>query len=211
MLALSGPTQVGWLREMFFLKFALTLLTVSTTSGIPYPRRTRTGYSVTIMNDSSLGDFKGAVHTWLAIRAPHKPTTYFSFTSADFKRELIARVSPGRSSVDEHLKQRTPSEQTTLEISLWQYNQMIRSIDEFYRQKPVYSMLPTDDTTYNCVTAANRILSSANIHLLRGYRDPVLLGLKLATVGSVLGKCLATPNIFMFLSFTLFSSLCVLL
>ncbi|KAL1463777.1 hypothetical protein WDU94_015493 [Cyamophila willieti] len=154
---------------MLFLNLALKLMAIS---GIPYPfaRRLSSGYSVTIMNDSALGDFKGAVHTWLAITAPNKPTTYFSFTTG------------GRSSVDEDLKQRRPTEQTTLKISSWQYDQMIRSIDEFYRQRPEYSVIPTDDTTYNCVTAANRILNSAGIHLLDGFKDPVLLGFKLASI-----------------------------
>lgn len=171
----------------------------------------KSGYSVTILNDSSLGDMTGAVHTWLALRAPNRNITYFSFTSADFKTELTSHTSRGKSSVNEHLRRRKPNEQATLKISQAQYERMLREISEFYREKPMYSMLPLDDGTYNCVTAAHRILSAGGIHVLRGYRDPVLLGLKLATVGSVLERCLVRPNIFMFLSFTLFSSLCLLL
>lgn len=191
---------------MIPLQITIAILLVTTSCGAPHGN-----YSVTILNDSSLGNFLGAVHTWLAIRSPWN-TTLFSFTSADFKRGLVNKVSLGRSSVDDKLKKRKPNEEFTFDITERQHTQLIQAIEDFYKTRPKYSLLPQDDSTYNCVTAANKILSAANIHFLKGYEDPFMLGLRLATVRSVLEKCLASPNIFMFLlSFKLFSSFYFLL
>lgn len=71
-------------------------------------------YTVTILNDSSVGDLTGAVHTWLRIRCS-RDVTYFSFTSADFKRGLLGGTVAGKSSVDEKLQRRRPNEEVSSE------------------------------------------------------------------------------------------------
>lgn len=71
-------------------------------------------YTVTILNDSSVGDLTGAVHTWLRITSS-RDVTYFSFTSADFKRGLLGGKVAGKSSVDEKLQRRRPNEEVSSE------------------------------------------------------------------------------------------------
>lgn len=71
-------------------------------------------YTVTILNDSSVGDLTGAVHTWLRITSS-RDVIYFSFTSADFKRGLLGGTVAGKSSVDEKLQRRRPNEEVSSE------------------------------------------------------------------------------------------------
>lgn len=54
----------------------------STENSIVSSKKSRKTHSVTILNDSSLGDFVGTVHTWLLLRSPTKAPTYFSFSHA---------------------------------------------------------------------------------------------------------------------------------
>ncbi|XP_026679848.1 uncharacterized protein LOC113467702 [Diaphorina citri] len=73
------------------------LLLISTTHAAPLGGKSsqKRKYSVTILNDSSVGDFIGTVHTWLAIRSPDKETTYFSFSHV---KGATWKVVPGESS-----------------------------------------------------------------------------------------------------------------
>ncbi|KAI5751686.1 hypothetical protein M8J77_009951 [Diaphorina citri] len=186
------------------------LLLISTTYAAPLGGKSsqKRKYSVTVLNDSSVGDFIGTVHTWLAIRSPDKETTYFSFSHV---KGATWKVVPGESSVDKHLKNRSPTERFTMTITPVQYDQMIQAIDDFYKTKPKYSLFPQDDNSYNCVTASNKILNAANIHILDGYMDPVMLGIRLSSISSILNKCIFRPNIFMLFGFTFHKAFCLFL
>ncbi|KAL1463781.1 hypothetical protein WDU94_015494 [Cyamophila willieti] len=149
---------------MDLLWFIIAVLTASTVSAAPAPSSSKGNYSVTILNDSSLGDLMGTVHTWLKLKSPNKNTTYFSFSHA---KGATWKIRPGVSSVDKWLKTRKPSETFRISISERQYEQMIQAIDEFYKTKPNYSLFPeSKDNSYNCVTATNKILNAVDKELV---------------------------------------------
>lgn len=177
---------------MYFIwpSAVLASLLISSTSAAPI---SGSGYSVTILNDSSVGDMIGTVHTWLKLRAPSGDPTYFSFSHAE---GATWKVVPGISTADDWLKFRRPTETYKIKIDRKQYENMIRAIDEFYKRKPKYSLFPEGDESYNCVTAANSILRAGGIKILEGYLEPVFLGWRLASTRSLLDKCLLRPNLF---------------
>lgn len=127
-------------------------------------------YSVTIKNDSSLVDRIGFVHTWLTLNIPGA-TKYFSFSNSD-GLSLIGFDSPGKSSVEEHLKKRPPTEDHTINITEIQYVVLNKEFDDFYKRNPNYDLTPDNEGDYNCVTASRAILQAAGIHYLDGIQTP---------------------------------------
>lgn len=130
-------------------------------------------YSITIMNDASLTDGQGAIHTWLMINGSGKATKYFSFSNSD-NLSLIGVDSDGKSSVDEHLIARKPTETFDIAISKQQYDLLIREIVDFYTRdpKPKYDLTPDREGDYNCVTASSAILEAAGIEFLKKIQSP---------------------------------------
>lgn len=81
-----------------------------------------TAHSVTIMNDSQLGDKQGAVHTWLKLNRPVGIDTslnyYFSFESnvgAGFI--LLGMDVPGKCTNINHIANRVAGESLTISIT----------------------------------------------------------------------------------------------
>lgn len=144
-----------------------------------------TEYSVTIMNDSKLGDKQGAVHTWLVFNRGNNKD-YFSFESRDHAGFTMAGFdTPGKCTDDDHIKERPASESETIDITEAQYNQLIEAKTRFCQLATTYDLIPNgirDDPTiiappvkandYNCVTASNAILQVANIDILRNCQTP---------------------------------------
>lgn len=129
-------------------------------------------YSVTIMNDASLVDLEGVVHTWLIINSTGQPSQYFSFSNTDSLGSLIGIDSPGKSSVDEKLISRPPSEKITLEITKLQYDALLKESVDFYKRNPKYDLTPDNEGDYNCVTASRTLLKIAGIYYLDNIQTP---------------------------------------
>lgn len=128
-------------------------------------------HSVTIMNDASLVDGEGAVHTWLMANSTGHPTQYFSFSNSD-TASIIGFDSPGKSSVDEHLKKRLPTEKVSLAITKQQYDMLIKEFTDFYNRNPKYDLTPDNEGDYNCVTASRLMLQIAGIYYLDNIQTP---------------------------------------
>lgn len=122
-------------------------------------------YSVIILNDASLIDGQGAIHTWLKIIGTGLPEKYFSFSNSD-KLSMLGKDSDGKSSVDEALKARVPTEVYPIDISKQQYDVLVKEIDDFYKRepKPKYDLTPDNEGDFNCVTASRIILQMAGIY-----------------------------------------------
>lgn len=143
-------------------------------------------YSVTIMNDSSLSDKQGAVHTWLAIDSPFTARKYFSFETSYTGNVATGMDSPGQCTETSHIENRTPSESARVSITSEQYQQLVDSSDAFCANPPIYDLIPDNYENdvekgvlqrerrpdYNCVTASNKILQSANIDIISTARTP---------------------------------------
>lgn len=145
-----------------------------------------TKYSVTIMNDSKLGDKQGAVHTWLSFDKTNEATKYFSF-EGEYMGHVAGGVdSPGACTAENLIENRVPTEKATVSITDGQYQQLIDSSSTFCANPPAYDLIPNgmDDNfdtkavdrvpreEYNCVTASNKILQSANIGTLSSAQTP---------------------------------------
>lgn len=128
-------------------------------------------YSVTILNDASLLDKQGAIHTWLKINKINVGPFYFSFSNSD-TLSLIGFDSKGKSSVNADLKERNPTEQHQIIINEEQYNRLIKESNDFYKEHPNYDLTPDAEGDYNCVTASRRILESAGIDYLKNVQTP---------------------------------------
>lgn len=198
---------------MYFIPCSAVLASLVICSAAPLGSSgssSSSGYSVTILNDSSVGDLIGTVHTWLKLQGPSGDSMYFSFNHVE---GATWKVLPGISDANDWLKARRPTESYRISINRKQYKDMVRAIDEFYRRKPNYSLFPEGyDNSYNCVTAANAILRAGGIRILEGYLEPVFLGWRLATSRSLLDKCLLRPNLFRLMFGSLFhKTLCLIL
>lgn len=128
-------------------------------------------YTVTILNDAGLFDFKKTIHTWLKFDGPGTASVYFSFANSDTK-SFIGFDSNGRSSIDDSLKKRKSTEKRTLTISKRQYNILVRQVTKFYNDRPQYDLTPEGDGDYSCVTAAAEILRRAGIYYLNDVQSP---------------------------------------
>lgn len=130
------------------------------------------GPSVVIMNDASIVDWQGAIHTWLTINKPGSNTVYFSFSNTNAP-SLIGYDHIGMSSVADIIK-RSPTEQHTIQISQRQYDQLVAESENFYKRQPApnYDLTPEGAGDFNCVTAARDVLERANIFYLDGIQTP---------------------------------------
>lgn len=130
-------------------------------------------YSVTILNDASLIDWEGVVHTWLRINGRGVDAVYFSFSNND-KLSTMGIDSPGKSSVNKALKKRQPTEEHSIKINKQQYDALIKESQDFYTRepKPNYDLTPDNEGDYNCVTASRTILQFVGIYYLDGIQTP---------------------------------------
>lgn len=145
-----------------------------------------TEYSVTIMNDSKLGDKQGAVHTWLTFDSPNGGTKYFSFETLKLGNVATGVDAPGSCTKKNHIENRSPSESARIFITEEKYQKFIDSSLTFCANPPAYDLIPNnfednldikfEDRTlrndFNCVTAANKILQVANIDTLSNAMTP---------------------------------------
>lgn len=125
---------------------------------------------VTVMNDASLTDGQGAVHTWLIIGCPGTSPIVFSFSNSD-NTSLVGFDSPGKSSAAD-MSTRTPSEKHTIGITTNQYNVLKREVNTFYDHHPKYDLTPDNEGDFNCVTAARTLLQLASIDYLNNIQTP---------------------------------------
>lgn len=137
-------------------------------------------YSVVILNDASLGDKQGAIHTWLEIKNGNEKKV-FSFSNSDYA-SLIGKDSLGVSSANEMIETaRKPTEFKELNISKQQYDLLIKDAEEFYKTNPKYDLTPDNEGDYNCVTAARTLLQNAGIYYLDNIQSP--FGVKYKILG----------------------------
>ena len=84
------------------------------------------GYSVTVMNDSTLSDESGGgyIHTWLALTDDKGEVSYFGFTpeeSLGWLNNFLGRDTEGRFETVNNLKDRPASQSKTLSLTQSQY------------------------------------------------------------------------------------------
>jgi hypothetical protein len=140
-------------------------------------------YEAEVMNDSSLRDKNGLIHTWLSIRKPGGESEYFGF-GKDGKIETAA-----------DLKNRKPTESYKETITREQYDTIRNSIDVFQESSPQYSVMPNGDEQYNCVTAVDTLLQSAGIKFLEGKQSPTALWIISIELMILLAKCVKIYHI----------------
>lgn len=134
-------------------------------------------YIVTIMNDCSLLDGQGYIHTWLMIQATGLPTKYFSFSYKSMTG-IVGTDFTGISS-EEEMVGRIPTEWLCIEIDKAQYEKLFEEIEKFYEKNPKYDVTPDHNGDYNCVTASSCILMSAGIEFLKDCQTPHAVGNKI--------------------------------
>lgn len=132
------------------------------------------------MNDSSLLDRQGAIHTWLTFNNGNSVTKYFSFENqyaVSIVGIALGQKVGGICAEDNKIKDRTPTESLTIPITEEQYNQLIDASQKFCANPPNYDLQPYPETkhfiqlsipndVFNCVTASSKILLAANINIL---------------------------------------------
>lgn len=146
-----------------------------------------TEYSVTIMNDSKLRDKQGAIHTWLTFESPTSDKQYFSFETTHHGKVAAGLDAPGSCTQTDEIENRSASETFPITITRQQYQKLIDSSRTLCANPPVYDLIPnnmnddhltteinerTNRLDYNCVTAANKILQSANINTIASAQTP---------------------------------------
>ncbi|HAT1685463.1 TPA: hypothetical protein I8Y21_006333 [Klebsiella oxytoca] len=118
-------------------------------------------YTVTIMNDSSLVDGHGIVHTWLVYQEEGKSPQYFSFASDG---ELKPYGFPGVVSDSNEFGSRPTSRTYQIEVTQEQFNKLTDAIRDFTANPPVYDFTPKGNGDYNCTTATLHVLGQAGIN-----------------------------------------------
>lgn len=145
-----------------------------------------TEYSVTIMNDSELGDKRGALHTWLTFKSSNSDTKYFSFETSYIGHVLFGTDSPGECSKKSDMENRPPTESCRISVTEEQYQKLLDSCSAFCANPPPYDLTPNNlndhanielqfrrkREDFNCVTASNKILQEANIDTLSIAETP---------------------------------------
>lgn len=101
------------------------------------------GYYVTVMNDGSLFDNHGAIHSWLEIGCSDAPLIYFSFGNTD-TASLFGKDSPGSSSASQMVT-RPPTEKHTISITRNQYDALVKAATDFFTHSPRYDLTPDHD------------------------------------------------------------------
>lgn len=118
-------------------------------------------YTVTIMNDTSLVDDNGLVHTWLSYQQEGKEPQYFSFASSD---DLKPYGFPGVVSISNEFGTRPTSRTHTIEITKDQYDKLSDAVNAFKSNPPIYDFTPKGNGDYNCTTATLHVLEQAGIN-----------------------------------------------
>lgn len=96
-------------------------------------------HTVTIMNDTSLMDGQGLVHTWLAYQEEGESPQYFSFASDG---ELKPYGFPGIVSISNEFGNRPTSRTYPIEITQEQFNKLTNAIHDFTVNPPIYDFTP---------------------------------------------------------------------
>lgn len=112
-------------------------------------------YTVTIMNDTSLVDDNGLVHTWLVYQEEGKSPLYFSFASDGVLKPygFHGVVSDGY-----EFGSRPTSRTYPIEITQEQFIKLKDSIRDFSTNPPIYDFTPQGNGDYNCTTATINVL-----------------------------------------------------
>lgn len=125
---------------------------------------------ITLMNDSSLTDGIGFIHTWVEIEVPNEEPSYFSFSNSTIT-SLGGHDSTG-SITSEAMVGRPPTTQIRLEITDQQYDALQINISNFINNKPNYDIFPDNEGDFNCTTAVGYVLAQSDIHYLDGLQNP---------------------------------------
>ncbi|HGG6556739.1 TPA: hypothetical protein ACJG76_004950, partial [Salmonella enterica subsp. diarizonae serovar 61:i:z] len=117
-------------------------------------------YIVTIMNDTSLVDNQGIVHTWLVYQEEGKSPQYFSFASDGMLKPYGFQ---GVVSDSDEFGSRPTSRTYPIEITQDQFIKLKSAIHDFSDNPPIYDFTPKGDGDYNCTTATLHVLEQAGI------------------------------------------------
>lgn len=162
---------------MYFIVPLLCLLKVVVACDYPY--------SVTILNDASVTDNQGLVHTWLKFKG-QQPDKFFSFEGV-YMGNIIGGVDvPGKCTPTQEVETKRPSELVEICITESQYDKLIAASDTFCASDNIYDLTPNnlkDDfdvkildrpyrEDFNCVTAANKILQAGHVDVLGSAKTP---------------------------------------
>ena len=146
---------------------------------------------ITLMNDSSLTDGIGFIHTWVEIEVPNEEPSYFSFSNSTIT-SLGGHDSTG-SITSEAMVGRPPTTQIRLEITEEQYDALQINISNFINNKPNYDIFPDNEGDFNCTTAVGYVLAQSDIHYLDGLQNPFAVSNRINNTEKFLSQMTWTP------------------
>ena len=115
-------------------------------------------FKVTLMNDSTLVDGYGFIHTWLKFEVDNETPTYFSFGP-----ETNIIQSEGKFDDDHAMEGRPATSEYRVTINEKTYNEMMLEIKKMKEEKIRYKLFPDKNKNYNCTTASLRVLNAGGV------------------------------------------------